>query len=216
MFLSTFLGPQGAGKDTQARLLEQEGLIKAYSVGEILREVSKTNAKIKDYLDRGVLVPKPQIKRILLDFLQNKIVELQKQDVQHLVLTGFPRSVEQIKVLNFLLKNLPVHMGKVFYFELSRKQAILRLENRYICPKCGAIYNLITNPPKNGLFCDYDGTKLVKRHDDANLQAIKTRLDIFYNKTIKIVDFFEQYNCVVRIDASKTIQEIFEQIKNEK
>jgi len=205
MFIDIFHGPQGAGKDTQATLLIKQGVISAFSVGAILRKVAKKRIEISKYLLQGTLVPPDELANILIEYLS---AFLEKNKCEHIILTGFPRSLPQIKVLDNLLKGLDASLGCVFYFKLRREQAVKRITNRYTCPKCGRIYNLITNPPKYDTTCDFDGSKLVQRADDTNIKTIETRLQIFELDTLPVIEYFRKLNCVFEVDASKSIRTI--------
>ena len=209
MYVSVFLGPQGAGKDTQARLLEKQGIIKSFSVGDILREAGKSDKALQALLDAGQLVPSDKLSKVLSDFFKNKTFS---QNLKHIVLTGFPREVSQIYILVDLMKVTGWEFGLLFNLKLDRRTVLERISSRYICPKCGAVYNLKTNPPKHGLVCDYDGTKLIKRTDDQNVEAITTRLNRFDTQSVPVINLFRKYGCVVDIDANRSIDDIYRDI----
>lgn len=212
MFVNLILGPQGAGKDTQAKLLEKHGIAKSFSVGEVLREVALHNKYISRMLKRGDLVDSKTLTDLLIKFFSNKVTYL--KETEHIILTGFPREYSQISVLRTLLEYFQWDFGLVIVLDLSLDQIKIRLDNRYVCPVCGAIYNLVTNPPKIPGRCDNDGAKLKKRSDDLDLKAIRHRLQLYRLKTVPVIYFFKKCGCVVSIDASATITKINQELQS--
>ena len=101
-----------------------------------------------------------------------------------------------------------------FILELKLQDILKRLKYRYVCPKCGAIYNLVTNPPKVPNKCDYDGTPLVKRADDVDINSIKNRLHNYEKMTVPVIKFFAECGCVYKIDASRSISAINKELRN--
>ena len=202
-YISIFIGVFGAGKDTQAKLLEDKGLVRTFSVGQILRDASKDMPWLKEYLLAGTLVPTDKLAEILINFFNH----LALQKVKHLIITGFPRVFSQIDVLKRLIKETGLKFYKAFNFVLEDAQIADRILHRYVCPKCGALYNLRTNPPKDDTRCDFDGAALVKRQDD-NLKTLCRRYTVFVKQTIPVIEYFRKLGCLVDIDANRTIKEI--------
>jgi len=145
-----FLGSPGSGKGTQARLLVKEFNLAYFSLGDILRRLAKEETelgeKIKKTLGEGKLVNDQLVARILKDFLKEKAS-------CGIVFDGFPRTLSQAKLL---VKEIDPY-GKIdlaVYLRVSDDEVRRRLGARLVCPNCGAIYNLLTHPPKKEGVCD--------------------------------------------------------------
>ena len=198
-------GPQGSGKGTQAKLIAKEfGLFHMQS-GEMLREMAKSNQRIKDMINQGTLVPDQET----LDYIE---VYLQKRHGQfnNIIFDGYPRSINQYELLTSWVKNKNNNVDRIIYLDISDKKAIRRLSARRVCEKCGAIYNLITKlPPKeNECKC---GNKLIQREDDVP-EAIKKRLSIFHKYTKSVLKMAETDGILLRVNGERPINVIFEDI----
>jgi len=138
-----FLGPPGSGKGTQAQLLSKNFSIPHISTGDIFRKIIKTGKpkkladSIKKYVQSGLLVPDEIVFKSLFSVIKNK---------KYYILDGFPRNINQAKLLDEALKKDGI--DKVIYFKVSDKEIIKRLTSRRTCPKCGKVYNIYTLKPK--------------------------------------------------------------------
>ncbi|HEX32524.1 MAG TPA: nucleoside monophosphate kinase, partial [Candidatus Acetothermia bacterium] len=150
------LGPPGAGKGTQAKLLAAKNGLAHLSTGDILRdEVARgtdLGKKAKEYMDRGDLVPD----QLIIDMIRGRLDES-----AGFILDGFPRTVTQAEALEKI-----VVMDIAINIALSREDVIKRLSSRRVCRKCGKIYNLLYNPPAVDGVCDECGGELYQRDDD--------------------------------------------------
>ncbi len=178
-----FFGPPGSGKGTIASIVKKELGIPHISTGDLLREEVKNKTdlgiKAKAYMDRGELVPDD----LVLEVLKRRI---EKPDCKNgFILDGYPRNVEQAKTLDRTFK-----IDYIFNFVLSEDEIIRRLSNRRICPKCGAIYNLISMPPKTPGICDQCGTALIQREDDKP-EAIRERLEVYKKQTEPVLEYYD-------------------------
>ncbi len=138
-----FLGPPGAGKGTQASLLSEKYGIKKISTGDILREAvrkgTELGKKAKKYMDAGELVP---------DDIIIGLIEEQIQGVDSFILDGFPRTMKQAEALDRLLSERGKPLSHVIFVNVPDEEIVKRLTARRVCPNCGAVYNMIYNPPK--------------------------------------------------------------------
>jgi adenylate kinase len=138
-----FLGPPGAGKGTQAKLLSQRMGFLHLSTGDLLREAVKNQTplgkKAKEYMDRGELVP---------DGLIVQLIEETMPKDGNVILDGFPRTVNQALALEEMLKGKGEKISKVLFFDVPDEVIIDRLSGRRVCSKCGAVYHVKYNPPK--------------------------------------------------------------------
>lgn len=175
-----FIGVQGSGKGTQAKLVSKELGVVHISTGDLLRSASGALRKdIDSYIVKGNLYPDEKMIKLLEK-------RFKKEDCKKgWILDGFPRTVPQAKMLGKITE-----IDEVIEIDITDKEAIRRLTGRVTCEKCGHGYNLNTMPPKVKGKCDIDGSKLVKRADDT-LPAIKKRIKTFHKETEPILELYE-------------------------
>ncbi|GBC89187.1 MAG: adenylate kinase [Hydrogenobacter thermophilus] len=202
-----FLGPPGAGKGTQAKMLSEELGFKHISTGDMLREAVKNatplGLKAKEYMDRGDLVP---------DDLVIAMVEQVVLKEKKVILDGFPRTIAQATSLDSMLKKHGREVNKVILFEIDDEVIVDRLTGRRICPNCGAVYHLKFSPPKEDQICDICGTKLIQRQDDTE-EVIRRRLEVYRRQTAELIDFYKRQNKLISLDAQKSIEELYKDLK---
>jgi len=202
-----FLGPPGAGKGTQAKLLSQRMGFLHLSTGDLLREAVKNQTplgkKAKEYMDRGELVP---------DELIVQLIEETMPKDGNVILDGFPRTVNQALALEEMLKGKGEKISKVLFFDVADEVIIDRLSGRRVCSKCGAVYHVKYNPPKVEGVCDLCGGSLVQRDDDKE-EVVKKRLEVYRKQTQPLVEFYQDRGIIYRLDAEKGVEELFEEVK---
>jgi len=196
------IGSPGSGKGTQARLLVNDFGFAYFSAGDILRRLSEEDTSLGRQLSRliekGELVSDLLMKKILVDFLR-------KNKGRDILLDGYPRNLSQVKTAEQCL--IPRGgLNLVFYLRVSDREAIRRLSSRVVCRQCGAVYNLITCPPRKKGICDLCGGKLRVRTDE-RLAAVKKRLSIYRKETQPLIDYFVQKGNLVFIDGEQPIKE---------
>lgn len=195
------LGPPGAGKGTQAKLITGKTNLTHLSTGDILRnEVAQGTAlgkKAKGYMDRGDLVPD----RLIIDMIRGRI-----ETADGFILDGFPRTVAQAEALE---KITPLDIA--INIDLSREEVIRRLSARRVCRKCGKIYNMISNPPKVEGRCDVCGGALFQRDDD-HPAVIKNRYDVYMESSAPLIEFYQARGLLARVDGKRPTDEVFAQI----
>lgn len=208
-----FLGPPGSGKGTQTSRLSDKLSIPHIDTGSLLRknidDATEQGLIAKTFIDKGQLVP--------IEVVSNVIKErVLKEDCKDgFILDGFPRSIEQAEALNKIIDDTKFNLKEdavAIYFEIDTESLIHRLINRRSCPKCGTIYNLISNPPKIMDYCDICDTKLATRDDD-NEETARLRFKTYENQTAPLYDYYKQMGILEEIDADKSITEIWESIK---
>lgn len=186
-----FVGPQGSGKGTQAKIISEKLNLDHISTGDLLRNIEgDIKKKVDKYVNKGLLIP---------DDLMLEI--LKKQLSENFILDGFPRNLKQAEMLSSI-----IDIDKVVEIFISDKEAIKRLSGRRTCKKCGAIYNIYTNPPKKDV-CDKCGGELIKRKDD-NEEAIKKRLEIYHSETEPILEKYP----VLKINGEQEIEKVTKDI----
>lgn len=196
----------GAGKGTQAQIIEEELAIANVSTGAILREVSKSESdlgqKVQTYLNSGQLVPD----EIIIEMLVERI---SKDDCNNgFILDGFPRNIEQAKSLD----QAGVSIDLVIYLKILEEQIIERMSGRRIHLASGRSYHTTFNPPKVDGKDDLTGEDLVQRSDDKP-DVIKKRLDVYFNETEPMLDFYKNKDIqFYEIDASEPVKAVTEKI----
>jgi adenylate kinase len=186
------IGPPGAGKGTYSEYFTKKYCIPHISTGDIFRaEVSKgteLGLKVKEYLDRGELVPD----EIVVEVVRRRLSEPDTR--RGFILDGFPRTIRQAQELDKITA-----IDAAVHIYISEEEAVRRLSNRYVCPVCGRVYNLTFNPPKNDLTCDVDGAKLVRRSDDEP-EVIRRRYQVYYQTFTPIIEYYREKKLLIEID----------------
>ena len=196
----------GAGKGTQAQIIEEELAIANVSTGAILREVSKSQSdlgqKVQTYLNSGQLVPD----EIIIEMLVERI---SKDDCNNgFILDGFPRNIEQAKSLD----QAGVSIDLVIYLKILEEQIIERMSGRRIHLASGRSYHTTFNPPKIDGKDDLTGEDLIQRSDDKP-EVIKKRLEVYFNETEPMLDFYNNKDMkFYEIDASEPVKAVTEKI----
>lgn len=199
-----FLGPPGAGKGTQASSLAKELGIPHLSTGDILRAAVAAGTALgkeaRGFMDAGRLVPDTLVLRMLAERLA------QADARSGFLLDGFPRTIPQAVALEGIA---PTEI--VVSFDIPSHVLITRLSQRRVCPKCGAVYNLVSQPPREAVRCDQDGTELVQRPDDRP-EAVSTRLRVYTEQTAPLLDFYRSRGRLRPIDATGTPAEVAQRL----
>ncbi|MFA5993304.1 MAG: nucleoside monophosphate kinase [Candidatus Pacearchaeota archaeon] len=198
-----FVGPQGSGKGTQAKIIATKYNLCHISTGDLLRNAQgELKEKADEYMLSGKLVPDEIVLSLLKEKLQSSGCE------NGFILDGFPRNITQAEQLDKITK-----IDAVFNIVISDDEAIKRLEGRRNCPSCGANYNIVTAPKPNvDNICDICQSKLVKREDD-NEQAIKNRLEIYHKETSPILKHYNTIPVNGEQDIDKVTEDILKAIK---
>jgi adenylate kinase len=199
------VGAQGSGKGTQAELLSQTLGVSHIASGDLFRnaidEKTELGIKAKVYIDRGELVPD--------DLTVTMVVKrLEEPDCsQGVLFDGFPRTVAQAKVLDKGLQEVGKQIDLAIYLQVPREELLKRLSGRYICRLKQHVYNMNTHPPKVAGVCDIDGSELYQRSDDTG-EAVQKRLDIFFNETIRLLDYYGNQKKLVEVDGNQDIGQV--------
>lgn len=204
-----FLGPPGAGKGTQARVVARELGIPHISTGDILREAARKKTGLglaaKAKMDKGELVPDEVICPIVEERLSRPDCR------QGAILDGFPRTIAQAKFLDGMLERLGFGESLVLNIQVATESVIKRLTGRRTCQTCGEIYNIYINPPRQCGVCDKDGGNLTQRADD-NEDAIRIRLKAYEQDTLPLTDYYQSKDSLRQVDGSGEPEAITERL----
>jgi adenylate kinase len=191
-----FLGPPGAGKGTQAQILQERFGAKQISTGDILRENRAKGTELgklaEGYMDSGALVP---------DEVIIKMIEAELAHVRGgFIMDGFPRTPAQAEAFDALLERLNTPLDAVVLFSADRKTLFTRLTARWVNPRTGRSYNTITNPPRKPGIDDDDGGPLIQREDDKP-ETVNKRLDVYQRQTTPLIEYYRKTGKLVEVDA---------------
>jgi len=202
------LGPPGSGKGTYASRLSWVLAVPHISTGNIVREeikaVTDLGKIIKQYSDKGELVPDEIIIRLLAERLKKTDAE------QGFILDGFPRTIPQAEALAKIAE-----LDLVINLNVPDEIIIARLSNRLTCRKCGAIYNRLTLKPKWDEICDLCGVELYQRDDDKP-EVIQERLNVYRKNTEPLIQYYKKKRLLKDVyckDLTTPPETIVEQIK---
>ena len=202
-------GPPGAGKGTQANNIVKNIKLHKVSSGDLLRDEIKNKTdlgiKIKPIIEKGSFVPDDIISNLINKILSNK------KFYNRLLFDGYPRNLEQAVKLDSLLKKHNQKISCVLNLNINKETIIKRVLGRLICAKCGLTFNKYFNPPKEERHnC---GLNYLKSRSDDSEKTIKNRIEIYTNKTLPILDFYEDHKILHKIDATGEINKIYEEIR---
>jgi adenylate kinase len=202
------MGPQGAGKGTQAQLLADRLGLPIVATGDILREIAGADTAlglhIKTTLDAGELVSDD----ILAEVVK---VRLCREDCQAgCILDGFPRTLPQARLLEKIAQDCGSRIV-VIKIDVPHELLLRRLTGRRICKRCNSIYHLEFKPPKADEICDLDGERLFPRPDDTE-EAIRLRLQLYLEKTRPLLEYYADSNRLYRVDGTGTPENVFNRI----
>jgi len=194
-----FLGPPGAGKGTQARLVAGEFHVPHLSTGEMLRENAVSGTELgrlaRPIMESGSLVPDDLILRMVED-------RIARPDCANgFVFDGFPRTLPQAEALNRTLERQDFAPPVVIFFRVADDILMRRMTGRRTCKVGSEIYNIYDFPPKVAGRCDVDGGELIQRADDRP-EVIRERLAAYDRQTKPLVEFYRSQGVLDEIDAA--------------
>ena len=204
------MGMPGVGKGTQAaRLRERLGVLHV-STGDILREAVQDGTPLgqqaQGHMDSGALVPD----RLIGEMIRER---LGREDVAAgFILDGFPRTAEQVVILDGVLKKLGVGLDRVVLLQAPEEEIVRRLAGRRVCPRCGALYHLENRPPQAAGVCDECGSALTQRPDDTE-EVIRERLRIYREQTLPIAEAYRERELLQEVEGTGDPDVVFERLE---
>ena len=204
------LGPPGAGKGTQAKLLEGSRSLVKLSTGDMLRaavaggtELGRTAGEI---MERGELVPDDLVIKLIAERIDAK------GGVKGFILDGFPRTIAQAEALDRLLKARGKRLDRVIVMEVDDDALVERIAGRFACADCGEGYHDLYKVPKLPGVCDRCGsTQFVRRRDD-NEAVVRSRLKAYHAQTEPLIDYYTRQGKVRAVDGMADIATVQEEI----
>ncbi|HTN72226.1 MAG TPA: adenylate kinase [Methylomirabilota bacterium] len=199
------LGPPGAGKGTQAKLLQEQFEACQVSTGDILRkavaEQTPLGKEASAYINRGALVPDGLIVSLVAERLK------EKDCAKGFILDGFPRTIPQAQSLEEILKRMGIVLNGVLSVQVPQSVIVERLSGRRTCKICGALYHLAFDPPKAEAVCDRCGGALYQRDDDRE-ETITARLKVYDSQTAPLASYYRERGMLKDIDGVGTVDDI--------
>ncbi|MBI5885657.1 MAG: adenylate kinase [Deltaproteobacteria bacterium] len=199
------LGPPGAGKGTQGKLIAQQYSIPQISTGDILRANVKNKTalglKAREFMDKGVLVTDD----IVVGMVEDRIA--MKDCQAGFILDGFPRNINQAGVLGRMLEGAGKKVDYVIGIEVDKKALVKRLSGRRVCRKCGESYHIVFSQPLNQGICDKCGGELYQREDDLE-ETIAARLDVYEQETLPLVAYYTERGLYRAINGAGAVDMI--------
>lgn len=204
------LGAPGAGKGTQAKKIADRYGIPHISTGDIFRanikEGTELGRKAKSYMDAGNLVPDSLTLELVMDRIHQPDCE------NGYVFDGFPRTIPQAEALEKALKEDGQSIDFAIDIEVPDEHIVTRMGGRRACTGCGATYHMVFAPPKTEGVCDRCGGELTIRDDDKP-ETVQKRLGVYHQQTQPLIDFYQDKGCLVQVDGTKDVEEVFQNIR---
>lgn len=203
------MGAPGAGKGTQARLLQERLHLPQISTGDIFRALKHAQTplaqEVREIMERGQLVPDELTIRLVRE-------RTAQDDCRNgYILDGFPRTPAQAASL----EQLAAEQGKsivAINIDVPRELLEKRMTGRRNCPVCGEIYNIYFKPPQNDNVCDlHPEAQLVHRADD-NSETVKARLETYEEQTRPLIEYYRSKGLLRSVDGTKQPEEIYENL----
>ncbi|MEI7703273.1 MAG: adenylate kinase [Deltaproteobacteria bacterium] len=199
------LGPPGAGKGTQAKLLARDLQVPHISTGDMFRDHKARGTELGRQVDAimasGGLVP---------DDVTNSMVKdrLSRPDVAGgFILDGYPRTTAQADFLDQLLVSLGRRTDRAVSYEIAHELLVDRMSGRRSCPSCGTVYHVTANPPRKGGVCDREGAVLVQRDDD-KAETVGRRLQEYEAKTAPLKRYYQERGVLTEVAGTGSPDEV--------
>ncbi|MGH7915986.1 MAG: adenylate kinase [Candidatus Binataceae bacterium] len=190
------LGPPGAGKGTQARMLEARLGAPQIASGDLLRLAVRNRTalgvKAKAFMDKGALVPDELVLGLVDERLSHP------DAVAGFILDGFPRTVAQAERLSVMLQGRHQRLDKVIAIAVPDEEIVKRISGRRTCRNCGEMYHVIFDPPRNVNLCNKCNGELYQRDDDAE-DTVRMRLEVYAASTRQLLDYYGGMGLLVEI-----------------
>lgn len=200
------LGPPGAGKGTQARMLQDQFGLTQLSTGDLLRSAvaagTEAGKQAKDVMEAGGLVSDDIVLAILTDRLA------EPDCAQGVVLDGFPRTTAQAEALDALLAKNGQMVDAAISLEVDDVKMVVRITGRFTCGDCGEGYHKAFKQPKVDGVCDICGSTNMKQRADDNASTVMSRLDAYHAQTAPLLRYYDQKGALKKVDAMGNIDVI--------
>jgi adenylate kinase len=196
------LGPPGAGKGTQAQVVQQQLGLVHVSSGDLFRAALRQGTELgmlaKSYMDRGELVPDELVIQMIMERIG------QEDCAGGVLFDGFPRTSEQAHALDRALAERGRRIDRTLYLSVPDEVLQRRIAGRQTCRACGAVYNVYYFPSHTPGSCDTCGGKLYQRSDD-NIETARRRLEVYFAQTLPLIAYYREQGVLAEIDGQQEI-----------
>lgn len=199
-------GPPGAGKGTQGALLAKRFGLLRLSTGDMLREAVRAGSPLgrraQGIMASGELVPDDLILAMVREVLEGESA------AKGVVFDGFPRTLPQAEALDGLLRDLGRRIEAVLVLRVDDEEIVRRLSGRRSCVKCGAVYHVSADPPRQEGICDRCGGELTQRPDDAE-DTVRRRLSVYAEQTAPLLEYYRSTDAAMHeVDGMRPIETV--------
>lgn len=199
------LGPPGAGKGTQAKIIADKYELVHVSSGDLFRDNLKRQTELgklaQTYMSKGELVPDD----VTIAMIRER---LSRPDCQNgALLDGFPRTPAQADALAAMLKEFDGQVNLVPYISVPENLLIERLCGRWTCRSNGHVFHEKYNPPQIEGVCDLDGSELYQRDDDKS-ETVMNRIKVYAAQTSPLIEYYRKQKLLAEIDGTKSIEDV--------
>lgn len=199
------LGPPASGKGTQAAIVRDALALPHVASGDLfrynLRHQTELGLKAKTYMDQGALVPDD----VTIAMVRDRLA--QPDCAPGALLDGFPRTIAQAEALDAALAEQERGINRVLNIIVPDEALIARITGRRLCRTCGEPYHLLFKQPKVEGVCDLDGGELYQRDDD-NEATARRRLEVYWEQTSPLVNYYRERGVLVDIDGDQPIDAV--------
>lgn len=206
------LGPPGAGKGTQARMLEEQFGLVQLSTGDLLRAAvasgSDAGKQAKTVMEAGGLVSDDIVLAILSDRLG------EADCASGVILDGFPRTTAQAQALDGILETKGQKIDAAVALEVDDAEMVVRISGRFTCAGCGEGYHDTFKAPAVAETCDNCGAQKMQRRADDNAETVMSRLDAYHKQTAPLIQYYAQQGALKRVNAMGDIDAIGAEVSN--
>lgn len=196
------LGAPGAGKGTQAKVLEERSGLVHVASGDLFRAALRQGTELgmlaKSYMDRGELVPDEVVIRMIIERIS------ENDCTGGVIFDGFPRTREQARALGEELMQHGRKIDNVIYLRVPDDVLLRRIAGRQTCKTCGSTYNIYYFPSKRPDVCDHCGGRMYQRNDD-NMETARHRLQVYFAQTKPLIEFYRDAGNLLEIDGQREI-----------
>ena len=203
------VGPPGAGKGTQARVLQTTFTIPQISTGDLLREAVRAGTPLgkqaQTYMDKGELVPDAVVTGLVAERIQHA------DCTNGFLLDGFPRTIAQADAIAAELSRWNQRLDAVISIVVPRQDLVERLSGRWVCRSCQAMYHERFTPPKKSGVCDACGGQLYQRSDD-QAETVNARLEVYERSTAPLLAYYRERSLLHEIDGTGSPEVVSQRI----
>ena len=206
---AVIMGPPGAGKGTQAKLLQERRGVPHISTGDILRDARRAGTTLgreaERYMGQGLLVPDDVVIGIVADRLGGQ------NHSQGFLLDGFPRTVPQAEALDRILREGGQRLDAVLSIIVPEDELVKRLAGRRVCRQCGEMFHVSVDPATQTGRCDRCGGDLYQREDDRE-DTVRARFDVYARDTAPVLQYYRDAGLLREISGVGSRDDIFQRV----